>query len=327
MSDPADLFTPLPKELRAKIDGLSGAPDGTFADLPEWARTLVYHHSQLELNLDDLRSFALETSEDRVMLGFEGTCLEMFEGGQSQAFSAAPRSERANPWMRATIADYWDASAASIEQGTRALAELEPGERENSLGDLRDAVKKHAAALSDQQLVEATVNFADNLYKSACSIGWWDDQVSDYLEASAYVFSMTLIERGFRFQYLVDNRWDDMSRPTRLFPAWYEASGVLFTCPQVLVADLAERDPESPALETPGLVDEARKTCAEAVAACQADELSFVHLDTDMVEGSFDQDMADQGSEGVITMIRSEAPESGTRITVIPPSGMSFPAG
>jgi len=320
-----DIFTPLPDGLRSKADSLGPAPEGAYPDLPEWARTLVYRHSQMEIDLDELRPYAAESGDSGLTLAFEGTCLNLLEGGQAQVFTAGPKADDSGGWLRPRITDYWDASERSIEQAARQLAGLDERDRQAALAEVNASVNQHAAALTDQQLVLAAVNFADNLYKSACAIGWWDGDVSDYLEASAKTFSIALNERGFSFQYLVDNAWDDMSRPTRLLPGWYQASAVLFTCPQVLVSNLAEREPDSPALTTPGLIDEARGSCEEAVAACQQDGLNFVHLDADLVEGSFAQALADQGAEGVITMIRSEAPDPGTSINIIPPDGIELP--
>lgn len=169
------------------------------------------------------------------------------------------------------------------------------------------------------------VAFADDLYKAACGIDRWDDALEDYLAASAGTMTARLGERGFHVQYLIDNAWEDLTKPVQLLPHWYQAAGFVYACPQVVARQLATGDGVDAAADVQQLFaqygPEARDVTSQLVARCQAERRSFVQLDVDSVEQSFDTAMQARGAAGVITIFRDQAPEPGTQVAAWLPPG------
>lgn len=180
-------------------------------------------------------------------------------------------------------------------------------------------------ALPDELLVKGTVAIVDDLYKAACATDRWDGSLADYLNASAGTFSRLLKGRGLTVQYLVDNAWEDMSRPVRLFPDWFGACGFVYACPQALMLQLIEADqPETgtdPATLEARYIDEARAVASQLVKRCQEEGRPFVRVDADYVDGSFSVAFSRCGASGVVTIFRNEAPEPGTDVQVWFPEG------
>jgi hypothetical protein len=329
-----DLFKPLPDELRRKIEQLDPTPPDEPSGLPAWARTLIASHSRLEFDPEKL--FAPEaglseaTDEGGVMIAFEGVCIEFLPGGQSQSFVATPKQQPGGDWMYPRLTDYWDTRVGAIEAASRRLNTLEAPQRDAALREIEAAVTEHVRVMSDESLVHAVAPFADDLYKAGSAIGWWGDDVHAYLKASAGTFSRLLSGRGFHIQYLVDNRWDDATRLLELFPEWYTAAGLVFCCPQVLIRHLARHDgitaEDEIAMQAPRYAAEARHVADQLVAKAQEEGRHFIHLDADWVESSFDKALERRGASGVITMFRNEAPEPGTKISVWPPQGFTYPS-
>ena len=228
--------------------------------------------------------------------------------------------------MHPRLTDYWDQQVGAVEAGAHRIAALDGADRDVALEEIARSIASHVEAMSDEILVHACVVVVDDLYRAACSIDRWDSALGDYLSASAGILASLLWQRDLEVQYLVDNRWEDMARPVDLFPAWYEACGFVYVCPQVLLLELSGADQPAPGLDPAVLeaahIIEARLLATELVARCHAENRHFIHLDTDYVDGSFESAFAKRGSAGVLTMLRNEAPEPGTKLAVWYPAGL-----
>lgn len=233
-------------------------------------------------------------------------------------------------WVRPHLTDYWDERVRAIDSAARELSPLGEPERQAALDQIAAAVARHVEALPDELLAKGTVAIVDDLYKAACATDRWDGSLADYLNASAGTFSRLLKERGLTVQYLVDNTWEDMSRPVRLFPDWFGACGFVYACPQKLLLDLIEADhPEAgtdPATLADRYIDEARAVASMLVRSCQEEGRHFVHLETDYVDGSFHADFSRCDAPGVLTVFRNEPAEPGTEVQVWFPEGLGGPA-
>jgi hypothetical protein len=229
-------------------------------------------------------------------------------------------------WMLPKITDYWDDRVRAIDTASSSIGALGAAPRAAALQDIRAAVTEHVRVLPDEMLVRAAVPIIDDLYRAACSTDRWDDALADYLEASAGTFTRLLLERGYLVQYLIDNAWEDMTRPTELFDAWYQASGLVYVCPQRILVELLPNDPQehSPDSATPlaGDIDEARDIAMRLVQGCQESSRHFVQLDTDRTEDSYATAFARCGEAGVLMIFRAEAPEPGSNVQVWQPAAV-----
>lgn len=327
-----DVFLPLPDGSRRNIEGLRQPEPFADSNLPGWARTLITHHTVLDVGVAELESLGLtnlEATGDGIAIAYEGVRIDFQPGGQATASIATPMEPDADEWMHPRITDYWDERVGAIDAAGKRLDALSEEDREVALKEIAESVKRHEGVLNDEFLVSAAVSFVDDLYKSASNIDRWDQSLLLYLNASATTFARQLNHRGIRIQSLVDNAWDDPSRLIQLFPDWFRAAGIVFISPQALVRNLARRDGIEAEEEiirlVPKYIDEARSVANTLIAQCQAEHRHFILVDADAIESSVDQPKTMVGTAGVLTVIRSEAPTPGSNVSVASPKGINFP--
>jgi hypothetical protein len=111
--------------------------------------------------------------------------------------------------------------------------------------------------------------------------------------------STRLTDRGLRLQYLVDNEWQDLTKPVQLLPLWDQAAGFVYVCPALIARQLAESD----GLDTDDVRSlleqygrEARDVAAKMVGQCKQDHRPVMQLDTASTEQSFEVALRDCGS-------------------------------
>lgn len=231
-----------------------------------------------------------------------------------------------NAWMLPKLTDYWDPASGAINAHGQHLEALEQPELYAALDDIEAAVSDHVGALDDDLLLKGALVVSDYLYRSACAMDRWDDGLADYLGASAGTFMRSLSERGFMLQYVVDNHWDDLSRPLDLFPHWYEAACISYVCPQAIVPMLAEGDAEAEALDlgdqVPLFINEARHVAHKIVASCQEERRHLFHLDCDSAKGCFSSVERVRGDAGILTVCRNDAPGPDTTVQAWYPTAL-----
>ncbi|MEJ7785476.1 MAG: hypothetical protein WKF96_11780 [Solirubrobacteraceae bacterium] len=225
------------------------------------------------------------------------------------------------------MADYWNPWNGAVDAAGQRLDALDPDALRGAVTKIEAAIESHVSAVDDGTLLDGAMVAADDLYKSACTMDRWDESLSSYLAASAGTFFRLLGERGFVLQYLVDNQWADLSRPTQLFPHWYRAAGLTYVCPQTIMLELPEYEVVA---KTDGaeraaafVINEARDIADTIVRGCQERNGHFVHLDCDWVAESFDSADRERGASGVLTVRRDLAPERDSKIQVWYPNGLA----
>lgn len=206
-----------------------------------------------------------------------------------------------NPFFLPKITDYWDYGA--IERWAAILDHLDTKALDDSQKHLRQAVIEHTKVLSDRDLQLAAVAMSDDLYKSANTIDIWYDAVGSYLRSTAKVFYLALSLRGYVVHYAIDNTFEEMSRPLKLFPDWYSACGVSYYCPQRLLMESRGMSPAG-----------ARQECARALRDSSG-LFHYVLLDIDSEDDSFLVPLEQQGQNNVITILRNDAPLPGSQVS------------
>ena len=141
-------------------------------------------------------------------------------------------------WMLPHCSDYWDERVQAIDRLSRALDAVPPSQRDGQVGLIRAAIARHVEALSDVQLTRAAFVVADDLYKAADRLSYWDSALQTYLRASVNPFFESVRTRGFILSYVVDNSFEDLTRPVRFYPLWYKPTGLCYICPPHIAYDL-----------------------------------------------------------------------------------------
>ena len=186
-------------------------------------------------------------------------------------------------WMLPRITDYWDQRVRAIDRLSRALRAM-PSDNLAKVTLLQAAIVRHVGLLTDQDLIMAAVAMADDLYKAADESSYWDGALEQYLTASAGTFFGALSSRGYQVNYVIDNSYDDLSRPTRFYPMWFRSAGITYICPQH-TASLAMEHDRVVESEWSGqmerYIQEGRYIASEAVSRCRTEKRSFVFLAID----------------------------------------------
>lgn len=224
--------------------------------------------------------------------------------------------------MLPKITDYWDTAQEAIPRFAAELSGLAPEAARELTALIRAEVTEHFRVLTDKQVLLATVAIADDLYRAASAIPCWDDSVSDYLECSASSFFSLLKKRGYRLEYVIDNGFDDLQRPTQLFPEWFRACGIVYICPQDAACRLMRADGVAVDAYPAALartMAEARDVGSQLARRCRQEARHFVYLETDCIEGSHVTALQDRGAPGTLSVFRREAPVPGSKVEVVFP--------
>lgn len=220
--------------------------------------------------------------------------------------------------MLPKITDYWSAQDNAIERISEAVLELSPADRAAALEKIEASVTRHVRVLDDETLLMAAVAAAESLYRTASWIGEWNEGILDYLSASSATFWGLFCNRGFTLQYLVDNAFHDFRRPLDLFPLWYQAAGLVYLSPQFIARALMRNDAGADApfeQLLPSYNREARDVAVEAISRCHDERRSFLLLDTDFEEETFQPALGLRRRPGILTVFRNQAPEPGTTVS------------
>ena len=178
-------------------------------------------------------------------------------------------------WMLPRITDYWDQRVQAIDRLSRALKAVSSS---NSLAEvtlLQAAIVRHVDVLTDQDLIMAAVAVADNLYKAADQSSYWDEALEQYLTASARTFFGALSTRGYQVNYVIDNNYEDLSRPTRFYPMWFRSAGITYVCPQHMATLMMEHDrvlESERSMLMEKYIQEGRHMASEAVSLCRSEK-------------------------------------------------------
>jgi hypothetical protein len=138
--------------------------------------------------------------------------------------------------MLGKITDYWDSNARAIDSFAKEVGSLPPASQGATMRDLEAAVREHVRVIPAPLLPTVAMVVADDLYKAACWIDRWDDDLAGYLRASAGPFWSSFGERGYVLHQLIDNVFEDLARPLELFPEWFRSCGIIYVCPQSVAA-------------------------------------------------------------------------------------------
>jgi hypothetical protein len=226
--------------------------------------------------------------------------------------------------MLRRITDYWDARANAVFTLAQRLEAIERGDRMAVLAEITRCVDRHLDVLSREQLESVAWITADDLYRSACALSYWDVSIPDYLTASARPLLRRLTKYGYSVRYFVDNEFAStrigLAGPAEWFPLWFAAAGFAYICPQE-VAFRRIRD-NGHALDSwtdslseylPG----ARASALDALKRCRGLGTHVVFLDAESREEAAELAFGDP-SPGVIVAFRNKAPhESSTCIVKV----------
>ena len=222
--------------------------------------------------------------------------------------------------MLPKLTDYWDYSSTTraVDGLATRLASLSEEEKKAALMESGAAVQEHVRVFPDKLLATAAVAVADDLYKAACWIDRWDSDLEAYLKATAAAFWASFSARGLTLHYLVDNVFEDLSRPLALFLEWFRSCGIVCVCPQAIAARVqfggAKETRRDIAQRMPTYMREARDVAETILDRCRAESRHFFLLDLDYEEHSFRSSLAETNQDGLLTVFRNQAADPGTTV-------------
>lgn len=229
-------------------------------------------------------------------------------------------------WMLPKITDYWDQRVQAIDHLSRVLKAIPSPDSDAQTTLLQAAIIRHADFLTDKQLTMAAVAMVDDLYKAVHQMTYlWDNALERYLTTSAGTFFEAVSSRGYQINYLIDNSFDDLSRPTRWYPQWFSSAQIAYICPEHYASEAMKRDG---VLETewPGsmskYIQDGRATAVRAIDQARRENRHFVFLTTNSNEECKENALGkpEHRAPGTILICRSEAPIAGSGIHVTMPA-------
>ena len=221
--------------------------------------------------------------------------------------------------MLPKITDYWDTVQDGIPRSAVELSTLSARAAKKTTAATRAAVTEHLRVLPDKTLLHAAFVVADDLYRAASTIAFWNTSVDDYLKCSAATFFGLFSQRGYKLHYVVDNSFEDLQRPTELFPLWFRACGIVYICPQLLALELMQHDGVAVVDRSASMaqyIAEARHLGDRLVQECNDEARHYVYLETNFQDGSLDTALQSRGAAGVLSVFRNEAPVPGSKAAV-----------
>lgn len=235
----------------------------------------------------------------------------------------SPGSSDAGSWMLPHMYDYWDHRTNAVAGMAKRLDGMRVPARKKAYAAISDAISRHIAALSDEQLTTAAFTFAEDLYRTATQLTHWEPEFVAYLQASGATFNQRINERGYAIRYVIDNTYEatdiGLKGPTEVFADWFQAAGFKYVCPQQVAKLLMESD-KRPSGDIPTLlpsyIDEGRGVALDVLQKCWKQGDSYCYLDTDSTEVSVTEALGDLKSPGAITIFRNDAPVPGSKATL-----------
>ncbi|MDR7086851.1 hypothetical protein J2X11_001690 [Aeromicrobium panaciterrae] len=226
-----------------------------------------------------------------------------------------------NPLQQPTLVAYYDARMPVVEQAATRLQALDRAEAEVALAHVAEHVRDLAHALPADRFDMIAVSVVDDLYKTISNAAAWSEEADLYIGAVFGSFLGVAADRGRHLQYVIDNLYEDLTRPLHIFPYVFTAAGLVYACPQHSAAHLAKVDGgsvgETPAVE--GLafwIAEGRYLAREVVFAAAAAGRHFVYLDANLEEGGLEPVLELSAAPGVVSVFRNEAPTDGSNVSV-----------
>ena len=134
--------------------------------------------------------------------------------------------------------------------------------------------------------------------------------------------------------YLVDNIFEHteigMMRPLKFFPDWFSSAGLIYLCPQLAALTLIKADKQGSHLYfdlLPEYLSEANLVVNRVAERCHFEARSYILLNADNSSAPFGLGPAAvaAGAPGVVTVVRSEAPATGSKCRVIYPNDEPAP--
>ena len=224
--------------------------------------------------------------------------------------------------MLPKISDYLDTAQDAIPRFAAELSGLPPTAAKEMADAVRAEVTEHVRVCPDKELLLAAFVVAEELYRAAATIEFWDASVADYLQCSAATFFGLLSQRGYQLHYVVDNLYEDPQRPTEFFPQWFHACGLAYICPLFAAFGLMNADGVAEtdlAASVAYYLAEARNVASVALLLSRKRGRHYVYLETDLEEGCLDLALEGRGTPGVLSVFRNEAPVPGSRAAVVSP--------
>ena len=165
------------------------------------------------------------------------------------------------------------------------------------------------------KLQNITYSFAVDLYRTANYISCFDENTSDYLEATAKPIFNWLKEYGLQIHFLVANDFADFSRPLLFFRDFFAAAGLPYVSPCYFAYELMKKDGheiEKFNLLYPKYKEEAMEICKDLIKYLSDKNQSYFFLDpNEDNDDHFALSLSYQARDGHLIAVKTSGPDDG----------------
>ena len=176
------------------------------------------------------------------------------------------------------------------------------------------------SSYNEALLPMVAASIVDDIYRSTNLSYYFNEDVVDYLNATAKVVMNWYSKHGFQIQYMTNNSFSDMLRPLVVFPRFFSKTGLLYLCPQYYAWEQMEKKGipiEHFPLYYRDYVAEATNAMRELAIRCCMAGAHYVHLDVDAGPEPFDADFAYKSNLKQVQVFRKEAPQDSSKFEIL----------
>jgi hypothetical protein len=217
-------------------------------------------------------------------------------------------------WALPQISDYWDSRTNSVFVMAQRLEAIDRSDRQPVLREITLGVERCLDELDSSDLQTFAWIMADDLYRTACNLSYWDESLPDYLRASVRPFLSRLTRVGHALRYFVDNEFDTtpvgLALPAQWAPLWFTAAGFSYISPQAIAYQRIQTDRRQADQWTdmlPSYLPLARRSAMDALRRCGVLGGHLVFIDAESREDAGHLAF-EQLAPGAIIAFRNLAP-------------------
>lgn len=223
-------------------------------------------------------------------------------------------------WFFDKITEYWDnQNKNSIFEYSQMISKYPDAKQIKVKEEISKAVENHLKVLNDEQITTVAFVIADDIYKSANEFRIYNEYISEYLYASAGTFFKRLKQRGYTLHYLTNNSFTNLQRPLQIFRYCFMPAEIKYICPHEIALELMKNDGLDENDFSNNIVAylrEAEDIGNRIIDKCHKNKDSYFSLQINEDQRKFQKSIDLIGSQGVITVWRTEAPVDGTSCQV-----------
>lgn len=220
-------------------------------------------------------------------------------------------------WTFKKITDYWDNTKEnSIYHFSQIIGNYSEQQKEATYREISQLLRDYTKLIDDFQLARLAFYILDEIYISVNHMPEYNEKVVEYLQKTAGTIFEQMEERNVAVHYLCNNKFHSYHLPMFVFKHCFMPARVRYICAHEVAKTLMRKDGlQNHEMEAhlEEYLPKARPLVEEMIEICHNENVSYVYLEIGGVEQDFMRSMSFVHAPGTMTVVRSLAPEVGSK--------------